>query len=161
MGDLAERTDREGKGRIIVTGIEMLDPGGIPIHEVVSGSEVRIRVLYHVREPGPHRKGLICMTFYKDLENYFGLSTGLSSKEELLINGDGYVDFHIRSWPLAGGRSRFDVYLECNSEMQDLVSDAGYIDTVDGDFFGSGKVCHDDYWRNYVLVPHTWSQKSA
>jgi lipopolysaccharide transport system ATP-binding protein len=161
MGDLAERTDREGKGRIIVTGIEMLDPDGIPIREVASGSEVKIRVMYHVKEPGTHRKGLICMTFYKDLENYFGLSTGLSSKEELVIKGDGYVDFHIRSWPLAGGRSRFDVYLESNAEMQDAVSDAGQIDTVDGDFFGSGKICHDDYWRNYVLVPHTWTQKSA
>jgi lipopolysaccharide transport system ATP-binding protein len=159
-GDLAERTDRVGKGHAIVTGIQMIDSNGNPLREAVSGSDVTIRVSYHVKKGDELRKCVLCLAFYKNLECYFGLSTALSSKEELQIEGDGYVDFRISSWPLAGGRYRVDAYLESGSDMQDLVNDATYLDTVDGDFFGTGKVCHDDYWRNFVLVPHSWRHRS-
>jgi lipopolysaccharide transport system ATP-binding protein len=160
-GDLAERTDRVGKGHAIVTGIHLIDSNGDPLREAVSGSDVTIRVSYHVRNSDKLRKCVLCLAFYKNLECYFGLSTALSSKEELQIEGDGHVDFRISSWPLAGGRYRVDAYLESGSDMQDLVNDASYLDTVDGDFFGTGKVCHDDYWRNFVLVPHSWRHRSV
>jgi hypothetical protein len=103
-------------------------------------------------------KCVVCLAFYKDLECYFGLSTALVSKDEIQISGQGSIDFLVPAWPLCGGRYRVDVYMETGSDMQDLVNDAAYIDTADGDFFGTGKVCHDDYWRNFVLVPHSWRQ---
>lgn len=159
--DLAERTDRTGKGKAIITGVEMLDSSGTPIREAMSGGDVTLRVSYRVKTPTPLRNSLICMTLYKDLECYFGLSTRLASNEELIIEGEGHVDFRIPSWPLAGGKSRFDVYLESAGETQDVVSDAGHIYTVDGDFYGSGMTCHDDFWRNYVLVPHVWTHQSG
>jgi lipopolysaccharide transport system ATP-binding protein len=159
--DLVERTDRQGKGKAIITGVEMLDPGGKPMREAISGNDVTLRVSYSVKSPTPLRNSLICLTFYKDLECYFGLSTRMASNEELVIEGEGHVDFRVPAWPLAGGRSRFDVYLESGLEVQDVVSDAGHIYTVDGDFFGSGMTCHDDFWRNYVLVPHMWTHQSG
>lgn len=157
-GELAEREDRAGKGRAIVTGIQLLDSSGDPLREAVSGSDVTIRVTYHVKDGGRLAKGVLCLAFYKDLDCYFGLSTALSSKEELQFEGDGYVEFNVPSWPLAGGRYRIDTYLEGGSDIQDQVDDASQFDTVDGDFFGTGKVCHDDHWRKFVLVPHSWKQ---
>jgi lipopolysaccharide transport system ATP-binding protein len=157
-GDLAERSDRVGKGHATVTGIRLLDSNGEPLREAVSGSDLTVRVDYHVKDGMRLRKCILCLAFYKELECYFGLSTALASKEELQIEGEGFVDFRIPSWPLAGGRYRVDAYLESGSDMQDLVHDAVSLDTVDGDFFGTGKVCHDDYWRNFVLVPHSWRQ---
>jgi lipopolysaccharide transport system ATP-binding protein len=156
--DLAERKDRVGKGMATVTGIELLDSKRNPLREAVSGSDVILRVSYSVNTSGRLGKCVLCLGFYKDLECYFGLSTALVSKDDLQLEGNGSVDFRIPAWPLAGGRYRVDVYLESGSDMQDLVHDAGYIDTADGDFFGTGKVCHDDYWRNFVLVPHSWTQ---
>jgi lipopolysaccharide transport system ATP-binding protein len=157
-GELAEREDRAGKGKAIVTGVQLLDSSGDPLREAVSGSDVTIRVAYHVKDGGRLAKCVLCLAFYKDLDCFFGLSTALSSKEELQIVGDGYVDFRVPSWPLAGGRYRIDTYLEGGSDLQDQVDDASQFITVDGDFFGTGKVCHDDHWRKFVLVPHSWKQ---
>jgi lipopolysaccharide transport system ATP-binding protein len=155
-GELSAREDRAGKGLAIMTGIHLLDSNGSPLREAVSGSDVTIRVSYHVKDGGRLAKSVLCLAFYKDVECFFGLSTALSSKQELQIEGDGHVDFIVPSWPLTGGRYRIDAYLENGSDMQDLVHDAGFIDTVDGDFFGTGKICHDDHWRSFVLVPHSW-----
>ena len=154
--DLADRPDRVGKGAAKITSIEMLDANGNPLREAVSGNEVILRTSYKVDGNVSLSKCILCVAFYKDLECYFGLSTALSSRQELQIQGEGYVDFVVPAWPLSGGRYRVDVYLESGSDMQDLVFDAGYIETTDGDFYGTGKVCHDDYWRNFVLVPHSW-----
>jgi lipopolysaccharide transport system ATP-binding protein len=154
--DLSERPDREGKGIARITSIEMLDSDGNPLREAVSGSHVIIRVSYKVHGADSLGKCVLCLAFYKDLECYFGLSTALSSREELQIQGEGHIDFEITAWPLTGGKYRIDVYLEGGPDVQDSVQDATYIDTIDGDFYGSGKVCHDDHWRNFVLVPHTW-----
>lgn len=156
--DLAERTDRVGKGHAKITGIQMLDGAGEPIREAASGSDVILRVSYAVAGGETLGKCVVCLAFYKDLECYFGLSTALVSKDEIQIAGQGSIDFRVPAWPLSGGRYRVDVYMETGSDMQDLVNDAAYIDTADGDFFGTGKVCHDDYWRNFVLVPHSWRQ---
>ncbi len=156
--DLAARTDRAGKGVARITRLEMLDASGKPLPEAASGSEVRLRVCYEVNGGATLGKCILCVTFYKELECYFGLSTALSSRQELQIHGEGHVDFIVPAWPLAGGRYRTDVYLESGSEMQDLVFDAAYLDTTDGDFYGTGKVCHSEYWRNFVLVPHYWRQ---
>jgi hypothetical protein len=158
-GELVEREDRVGKGKAIVTGVQLLDSNGDPLREAVSGSDVTIRVTYHVKDRGRLAKCVLCLAFYKDLDCFFGLSTSLSSKEELQIEGDGYVDFHVPSWPLAGGRYRIDTYLEGGSEIQDQVDDASQFDTIDGDFFGTGRVCHDDHWRKFVLVPHSWRHR--
>jgi len=154
--DLAARTDRVGKGAARITAIEMLDDAGNPLREAASGNETILRISYKVDGEQTLGKCIICLTFYKDLECYFGLSTALSSGNELQIQGEGHVDFVVPAWPLAGGRYRADVYLESGSDMQDLVFDAAYIDTTDGDFYGTGKVCHSDHWRNFVLVPHHW-----
>ena len=156
--DLAVRADRAGKGDARITRIDMLDFSGKPLYEAASGSEIRIRVSYTVNGNHILGKCILCVSFYKELECYFGLSTALSSRQELQIRGEGHVDFIVPSWPLTGGRYRADVYLESGSEMQDLVFDAAYLDTIDGDFYGSGKVCHGEHWRNFVLVPHHWHQ---
>jgi hypothetical protein len=41
--------------------------------------------------------------------------------------------------------------------MEDYIQDAVSIDVIDGDFHGSGKLCHEG-WENLVLVDHSWSQ---
>jgi lipopolysaccharide transport system ATP-binding protein len=154
--DLANRKDRQGYGEAIVTSIRMFNSNGREIHEAASGSEVIIRVSYQVKSSLILRNCTLCLTFYKELECYFGLSTALTSREELQIAGHGQIDFVIPSWPLTGGSYRVDSYLSSCSQVQDLVSDAVYLQTVDGDFYGTGRICHSSHWRNFVMIPHHW-----
>lgn len=157
-GAIADRTDRAGKGLARVTGIEVLDGDGNPIMEAVSGNEVTLRVSYSVADGKVLGGGIVCLAVEKDLENYFGLSTALVSKDELRLSGDGSIDFLVPAWPLSGGLYRMNVYVECGGEVQDHVDDAAFIQTIDGDYYGTGKVCPSEYWRKFVLVPHSWRQ---
>jgi lipopolysaccharide transport system ATP-binding protein len=158
-GSLDQRTDREGKGRATVTGVEMLDADGNPIMEAVSGSEVVLRISYAVKGGETLTKCLMTVDLGSNLRWFFGLSTRLSSRHQLDLSGDGHIDFLVPSWPLLAGQYGLSVYLESNGEVQDVIEDAALIETVDGDFFGTGSPHHASWYGHYVLVPHSWRQQ--
>ena len=159
-GDLTARTDRAGKGLARVTGVDLLDSSGNPLVEAVSGHEVMLRVSYSVKPGQTLKGGLLVLDLSSDLKSFVGLSTALASKRELQLSGDGHIDFLIPKWPLLGGRYSLSAYLEAEGEAQDVIDDAAIVDTVDGDFFGSGKSHHKGWHGEYVLVPHSWEQGS-
>ena len=142
-----------------MTGVDLLDSHGNPLVEAVSGSDVMLRVFYSVKPGETLKGGLLVLDLGSDLKSFIGLSTGLSSKEELQFSGEGSIDFLVPKWPLLGGRYSLSVYLEAEGEAQDVVDDAAIVDTVDGDFFGTGKTYHKGWHGEYVLVPHAWEQR--
>lgn len=157
---LTERMDRSGKGDVRVTGVSVLDRNGMPLQEVCSGSDVVIRVSYAVASGKVLRDGLICIDVCRQMKWFFGLSTALVSKQELQFTGEGHVDFLVPNWPLTGGDYHLGIYVESGGEAQDEVNDAAVVETTDGDFYGTGRVCHDGWRGEYVLVPHSWRQSS-
>ena len=160
-GEISERTDRIGKGQGRVTGIEMLDTAGNPITEAVTGHDVILRISYSVEAGRTLTNGLLVVDISKQFKHFLGLSTAVSSRNELSLSGDGSIDFLVPSWPLLGGRYEVSTYLESGSEVQDSIDDAVIIDTIDGDFFGTGRACHDGWRKDYVLVPHSWKHYKA
>lgn len=158
---LHERSDRSGKGEARVTGVAILDRDGQPLQEVYSGSDVVIRVSYSVAAGKTLRDSLICIDVSKEMKWFFGLSTALVSKRELQLTGEGHVDFLVPNWPLSGGTYHLGTYLESGGEAQDVVHDAVVVETGDGDFYGTGRLCHDGWRGEYVLVPHSWKQSAT
>ena len=156
--DVSQRTDRFGRGRARFTGFELLDGAGEPIAEAITGKEVIIRVSYEVKAGVTLRSCILVLDVSREPQSFLGLSTDLSSRTELQLRGRGSIDFLIPNWPLLGGCYRIAAHLESEAQVEDNLSDACAITTSDGDFFGTGKVCHDGWRENYLLVEHSWRQ---
>lgn len=155
---LSTRTDRSGRGRVRLTGIELMDSEGNLIAEAMSGRDLTIRVSYSVAEGQSLGRCILLVDIESDHKSFFGLSTALASNKELRLSGNGSVDFRVPEWPLLGGCHQLHLYLEGDGEVQDVIKWARSVDTVDGDFFGTGKASHEGWRENVVLVPHSWRQ---
>lgn len=159
--NLCDRTDRSGEGRARVTAVSMVDTSGNQLMEAVSGSDVILRISYSTAAGKLLKNCLLNIDISGELRSFIGISTALTSNTPLVISGEGHIDCLIPNWPLMGGKYNLSVYLECEGEAQDVVDDAKVIDTVDGDFFGTGKAYHSGWHGNYVLVPHSWTQHDS
>lgn len=155
---LSARTDRSGKGRARMTGIDLIGQEGSLIGEAMSGHDLIIRIFYSVAIGYTLGRCILLIDIESEHRSFFGLSTALSSNEELRLTGNGSVDFRVPKWPLLGGSHQLHLYLEGDGEVQDVIKCATFIDTVDGDFFGTGKVSHEGWRESVVLVPHSWRQ---
>lgn len=159
--NLADRTDRTGKGLVRTTALELMNSDGNNIARAMSGNEIIIRVKYSAEKHIILKRCIIIIDIGCENNWYFGLSTALSSTEELKIMGDGWVDIHVPAWPLLGGNYQLNIYVEGDGEMQDRVKSAYSMSVIDGDFFGTGRTNHEGWRDSYVLIPHSWSSSAT
>jgi hypothetical protein len=60
---------------------------------------------------------------------------------------------------LAPGRYRLELWLQSATELQDWITDAGMMDVVDGNFFGTGRALPDGY--QMALMDFSWKVDSV
>ncbi len=154
---LSARTDREGKGEGIITDIQFCDSEGAPVQEVRSGQTVIVKLSYAVKEGVTLSGCRITLALAKDFRPFFTISTDLVNKTALQLNGSGRVEFSVPQWPLSGGVYHVSAYLASDGTVtQDCVDDASRITVTDGDFYGTGRLYHEGWQGQTVLVPHSW-----
>jgi lipopolysaccharide transport system ATP-binding protein len=157
IGGLEDRRDRAGRGEVRVTSIDLRDESGNPIHEAIAGNNVVVSLGYSVQEGLVLNDCIVCVEICKDLKKYFSLSSALVDRRKLQLSGDGRIDFLVPDWPLSGGTYHVNIYVESGRTMQDFLNDASVIETIDGDYFGTGKLHHEGWQGMTVLVKHSWS----
>ncbi len=156
-GGLADRKDRAGKGEVRVTSIELRDESGNQMLEAIAGNDVVLSLGYKVEEGKKLESCIVCVEICKDLKKFFALSSDLVDRRKLQLSGEGRIDFLVRDWPLSGGSYHVNIYIESEKVMQDYLNDASVIDTIDGDYYGTGKLHHEGWQGTAVLVKHSWS----
>lgn len=159
---LRERTDRIGTGDVMITNVEMLDCRGMQTHACITGAELVLRLSYRVR-PGIklQNKCSIDVCIERNMKCMTNLSTAFPCKDSLVLEGDGYVDISIPELPLSTATYSVSTYVQADGLTQDWVQDACELQVVAGDFFGTGRNCHDGWNGEYVLVKHSWKQHTA
>jgi lipopolysaccharide transport system ATP-binding protein len=155
---LEDRIDRQGKGDVRVTSIDLRDVSGRIIPEAISGEEVVVSLSYRVLPGIVLKDAVFCVEICKDLKKYFSLSSELSDPSPLRLEGEGRIDFHVPEWPLMGGQYHMNFYVGTLNCMQDHLTDAAMIVVSDGDFYGSGRLHHQGWHGVSVLVKHAWRQ---
>ena len=158
-GDLAERRDRKGKGDATVNLIQVRNEQGEKVQAVASGSTVILKAFFSVKDGKVLRNCRVTLTIIKQTRPYFVVSTDLVDKTPLHLSGEGWIEFVVPDWPLSGGTYHISSYLASDNDgvTQDWVDDAGSIDVIDGDYYGTGKLYHLDWQGASVLVRHSWS----
>ncbi|MEO7100870.1 MAG: ABC transporter ATP-binding protein [Luteolibacter sp.] len=160
-GGLADRRDRAGRGDVRVTAVDLRDESGDLIQEAIAGNDVILSLSFSVKENLVLNDCIVCVEITKDMKKYFSLSSALVDRKKLQLEGEGRIDFMVRDWPLSGGSYHVNVYIESDRVMQDLLNDASVIETIDGDFFGTGKLHHEGWQGATVLVRHSWRLSNA
>ncbi|MDF0643618.1 MAG: ABC transporter ATP-binding protein [Nitrospira sp.] len=159
LTQLGERQDRQGNGEIRIEDVSICDGKGSPIDEALSGQDITIPVSYRSRDNKPISRLDMHITFYTTLGQFmFNCSSEASGHPFEALPPMGRVFCHIPELPLAPGRYVFNLYSTVGGVMADWVTQAGSLNVVGGDFFGTGQLkTHDEGF----LVKHKWTVGSA
>ena len=160
---LEARSDRQGKGQVIATAIEVLDTHRNPASSAICGRETIVRWHYRCLPETLVRRCRVELSLHARIGDpyetaYFLMSTDLVSPLPLVLSAEGYLDFRVPEWPLSGGQYYVMSYVESDKEMQDWVHNAGLISVVDGDFYGTGKSYPPNWQGKSVLIKYDWTQ---
>src|SRR4051812_21611944 len=151
--DLAERTDRDGNGRMRFTDIAFRE-GNRLVDVPVSGRDVDIVLHYRTAEGTEIRHPRIAVAvrtllgesmLYLDSESVGELDT---------LPSTGEIRLRVPRLPLQAGRYIVTVSAAVGLDMLDWVQHACDLTVAEGDFFGTGYRPRDTHPS--VLVEHSW-----
>ena len=138
--NLLERTDRQGTGQVRFSKVEMLNPQGENIAEVLSGSEVTFKV--HLKRYETLKKYVMGLVVYGPNE----LKVADFYSDEMGVKIDttsDVVNLHIPALALRGGNYSLVLVLQRPVDGQisqiDLVHNAFNFEVFASDFWNSGK----------------------
>lgn len=160
-----ERTDREGKGDVIATKIEVLDRNQNACSSAICGRETILRWHYRCAPGKVVRKCRVELSLHVKTGDpfetaYFLMSTDLVDSSPLHFHDEGWIDFRLPEWPLSGGQYYVMSYVESDKEVQDCIQHAALVNVVDGDFYGTGRSYPPGWRGKCVLVKYDWRQTS-
>ncbi|MEX5217608.1 MAG: ABC transporter ATP-binding protein [Nitrospira sp.] len=154
---ISERTDRQGKGEILATGLELLDTTGKPLASAICGRDTIFRWHYRCSDGRVFRKCRVGLSVHdKTGEPFFLMSTELVDSMPLELRGEGFIDFTLPELPLSGGLYHLVSFVESDRDIQDWVHNAALLSVVDGDFYGTGKTYPPGWQGKCVLVKYNW-----
>ncbi|CAN5711617.1 hypothetical protein BH20ACI4_BH20ACI4_26710 [soil metagenome] len=139
--DLKTRADRIGSGEIVITSIELKDTNGNLLYNVMSGQDIDI--YFHFERSPDFQKSGVVMGFM--VRTYLDVPVFLQHNrltrddwEELPLKG-AFV-CRISRLPLPPAEYRLGYSVMWDGEYLDRIDDAGLINVIEGDFYGSGEV---------------------
>jgi lipopolysaccharide transport system ATP-binding protein len=152
---ISERTDRVGLGEIILTHIEILDDERRPLAAAMTGRNTVFRMHYRCLSEKEFRycKTSLSVNGRKG-QDLFVLASDIVDPAPLTLRGEGYVEFAVRELPLSGGAYFFQSYIEANGLVQDWVKNVAPLTVIDGDYYGTGKLCPPGWEANGVLIKY-------
>jgi lipopolysaccharide transport system ATP-binding protein len=151
----ANRTDRQGTQSIKFVSFGLLSDDDKPIQNVMAGKPVKIAINYESSDATPRRDVQVAIAVHgKYDENLFHLSTDTLNHTFDVLPPKGTLVCCIPSMPLQPGQYSFNLFMTEGKEVADWIRNAGVIEMVSGDFFGSGRMPPVE--QGPFLVQHRW-----
>ncbi len=154
---LKERKDRQGEGKIRITGFSVLDRDAHQQTVLVSGQWVEFRI-YYEWIAGKKFDGIRADISISSTSGNFItlLSNKFSSVLFDQIQEKGYFGCTIEKLPLSQGEYLFNLQIRQNDIIQDWIIEAVRVSVEPGDFFCTGRVIPPSHsgalfeqkWRN-------------
>ncbi len=158
---LAERTDRQGDGRIRFTAATFLDENDQVAAVAVSGKPLTIQLCYLTADGKPARNVDMDVAFYGPLgQLLFFCKAQLAHGNFEILPPSGTVAVHIPKFPLSPGRYRYKLWCQTNRVTADRLEDAGILSVEAGDFYGTGYLPTKNP-DGVVMVEHSWKLAEA
>jgi lipopolysaccharide transport system ATP-binding protein len=156
--NLAERTDREGNGRLRFTSISLRSgENGQYLDTAQCGQDLEFVAGF----TGDARLAKITVSivvYAPSGQCLIDLESDMAGFRLGPVPEQGYVSCRIKRLPLAPGEYYLNVYCESNGEIVDWVQNATTFDVEAGEFFGTGKLPPNTHGG--LLVDQEWGLKS-
>ncbi|MEO5858727.1 MAG: ABC transporter ATP-binding protein [Pyrinomonadaceae bacterium] len=139
--DLRHNPHRSGSGEIRVTSIEIFDLNGRPLSNVLSGQDIEIHFRYET-SPNYSRANVVMGFMVRTSWDVpvFLQHNRLTRDDWDHLPPSGSFVCRIRKLPLPPASYRLGISVMCEGDYLDRVDDAGELNVIEGDFFGSGEV---------------------
>lgn len=152
---LADRTDRQGNGKVRIQDFASFDRDGNEVEHIASGQEVSFRVYYSSKQDNVEGVG-VGIAIYSDTGTFVSmLSNQYAAETFSSIGRDGYATCRIRKLPLAPGSYTASLIIRSNDAITDWIQQAVTIVVEPGDFFGNGRLPPQSHYG--VLLEQEWS----
>lgn len=153
---IAERTDRQGAGRIRFTGFQLRDEAGCPINCVRLGDTVEFVLTYVT--PGEWISNVSVQIVLRDTlgRDLMTLGSSFTGEDFERLPPRGEIICRVPRFPLAPGMYTVDVGAAVSHHSQsasgDVVFDAAKVEVAAGDFYGTGQMPS----RADIYCEHSW-----
>ena len=156
MIPIAERTDRDGDGRLRFTSATFLGREDRAVSSAVCGDPLTILLGYETADGKPARNVDMDVAFYGSFgQLLFFCKVELGRGLFETLPPQGTVSCYIPRFPLNPGRYRFKLWCGVNGSVADRLEDAGELLVEAGDFFGTGNLPRKNA-DGIVMVEHNW-----
>ena len=150
---LERRGDRKGNQKLRIINFEFLNEMGNGIEVITCGDFVRIRL--HYRTELELDKIALTISFGASVgENKLLLWSEAKNCFFSTRPGEGYFDCVVPKFPLTSGSYILNLYISSRGDTLDWIREVGYVEVVDGDFYGINKV--SNFKQQAALVEHYW-----
>jgi lipopolysaccharide transport system ATP-binding protein len=153
--DLADRSDRQGNGRLRFTSIHF-ESEGVVAESPVTGKDFQIVLGYETADGTPLRNvnfSAPVLTYLDEVMLYLHSETAGKVFDELPAVGEVRVE--VPRCPLPAGQYKFNLWADIGGEPLDWVESAAEMTVSQGDFFGTGREPPTSH--RSVLVDQAWS----
>lgn len=152
---LADRTDRIGNGRLHMTDLVVENAAGQPVEKVSTGDDIALRICYTSNSDRPLRNVQFSLHFFTSMnEPLFNLWNEMVGDNFPTLPPRGEVRCRVPRLPLMPGRYPFNVFCRVNAEIADWIQNAGVLEVIEGDFFGTGQTV--GIGQDIFVVPNRW-----
>lgn len=152
---LAERTDRQGNGKVRIDDFATFDAHGNELEYLATGQEIDFRIYYSTRESN-----------LQNVSVAIGLSSNVGGFVSMLGNNiagdtfetiarDGYFACRIKKLPLMPGNYTAGLIVRSNEVILDWIQQAVTLVVEPGDFYGTGRMPPASHTG--VLLEQEWS----
>jgi lipopolysaccharide transport system ATP-binding protein len=153
---LLERKDRKGRGRLRFTKVSVLNDRMEAIDTVTSGQDISIALDYDIHDHNTLYNAVVQIKFSGILgQPLFACLSGACLRDPLALFPGARLLCKIPRLPLSAGLYMYTVWCTVSGNLEDHVAEAGKLEVVEGDFFGTGKFPARN--TGDFLVAHHWS----
>ncbi len=154
--EIAERTDRQGSGKLRFTGFQLLGLQESVVDAAVAGESIDFALSY--RRSSDTFQSARIMIWLRDAftKGLLRFGTDLTGQDFESLPQEGRIICHVPRFSLRSGRYYIDLGADVDGVKADRVIRAVTLDVMGGDYYGSGKIpTHPN--DGDVLCDHEWT----
>lgn len=151
---LAERTDRQGNGKIRIEDFASFDRNGNELEYIATGQDVDFRVYYSSVENNVENVTVAIGISSNSGAFVSMLSNQVAGEPFASIGKEGFFSCKIKKLPLSPGNYTASLIIRSNDVITDWIQQAITIVVEPGDYFGTGRM--PPHTHGGVLLEQEW-----
>ncbi len=161
VGELAQRTDRSGSGRLKFERIWLEDVDGRTVNYIPSGEGGNIMLKYCVQSGTVLDNVHVALTFL-DLygQKLFSLETRFVGQAFNYVTNEGIFCCYVPALPLIPDTYIVNLWSSVNGIACDIIEDAFRVAITESNFLGGG-VRPEKRKHGVFIIPHSWKRMDS